>query len=121
MVRSVVLYLAMWFGMTNAGITYEDLLYDQYDDSYDSDGSDPWYDGDGNGSYDGGGNDGWYDGGGNDGWYDGDGNDGWYDGDGSGGYDYYNAVSYTHLDVYKRQGGTLPISKQGDLTSTCQE
>ena len=76
-----------------------------------------WYDGDGNGSYDGGGNDGWYDGGGNDGWYDGDGNDGWYDGDGSGGYDYYNdpydyfrdyydvqePVSYTHLDVYKRQ------------------
>ena len=62
MVLSVVLYLAMWFGMTNAGITYEDLLYDQYDDSYDSDGSDAWYDGDGNGSYDGGGNDGWYDG-----------------------------------------------------------
>ena len=103
MVLSVVLYLAMWFGMTNAGITYEDLLYDQYDDSYDSDGSDAWYDGDGNGSYDGGGNDGWYDGGGNDGWYDGDGNDGWYDGDGSGGYDYYNDPYDYFRDYYDVQ------------------
>lgn len=103
MVFSVVLYLAMWFGMTNAGITYEDLLYDQYDDSYDSDGSDAWYDGDGNGSYDGGGNDGWYDGGGNDGWYDGDGNDGWYDGDGSGGYDYYNDPYDYFRDYYDVQ------------------
>ena len=86
MVLSVVLYLAMWFGMTNAGITYEDLLYDQYDDSYD-----------------GGGNDGWYDGGGNDGWYDGDGNDGWYDGDGSGGYDYYNDPYDYFRDYYDVQ------------------
>ena len=112
MVLSVVLYLAMWFGMTNAGITYEDLLYDQYDDSYDSDGSDAWYDGDGNGSYDGGGNDGWYDDGGNDGWYDdggndgwydGGGNDGWYDGDGSGGYDYYNDPYDYFRDYYDVQ------------------
>ena len=85
MVLSVVLYLAMWFGMTNAGITYEDILYDQYDDSYDSDGSDAWYDGDGNGSYDGGGN------------------DGWYDGDGSGGYDYYNDPYDYFRDYYDVQ------------------
>ena len=85
MVFSVVLYLAMWFGMTNAGITYEDILYDQYDDSYDSDGSDAWYDGDGNGSYDGGGN------------------DGWYDGDGSGGYDYYNDPYDYFRDYYDVQ------------------
>ena len=71
--------------MTNAGITYEDLLYDQYDDSYDSDGSDAWYDGDGNGSYDGGGN------------------DGWYDGDGSGGYDYYNDPYDYFRDYYDVQ------------------
>ena len=103
MVLSVVLYLAMWFGMTNAGITYEDLLYDQYDDSYDSDGSDAWYDGDGNGSYDGGGNDGWYDDGGSDGWYDDGGNDGWYDGDGSGGYDYYNDPYDYFRDYYDVQ------------------
>ena len=90
--------------MTNAGITYEDLLYDQYEDIYESDGNDAWYGGGGNGSYDGGGSGGLYDDGGNDGWYDDGGNDGWYDGDGSGGYDYYNdPVSYTHLDVYKRQ------------------
>ena len=94
MVLSVVLYLAMWFGMTNAGITYEDLLYDQYDDSYDSDGSDAWYDGDGNGSYDGGGSDGWYDDGGN---------DGWYDGDGSGSYDYYNDPYDYFRDYYDVQ------------------
>ncbi len=86
MVLSVVLYLAMWFGVTNAGITYEDLLYDQYEDSYESDGNDAWYGGGGNGSYDGGGSGGSYDDGGNDGWYDDGGNDGWYDGDGSGGY-----------------------------------
>ena len=85
MLLSVVLYLAMWFGMTNAGITYEDILYDQYDDSYDSDGSDAWYDGDGNGSYDGGGN------------------DGWYDGDGSGGYDYYNDPYDYFRDYYDVQ------------------
>ena len=94
MVLSVVLYLAMWFGMTNAGITYEDLLYDQYEDSYESDGNDAWYGGGGNGSYDGGGSGGWYDDGGN---------DGWYDGDGSGGYDYYNDPYDYFRDYYDVQ------------------
>ena len=103
MVLSVVLYLAMWFGMTNAGITYEDLLYDQYEDSYESDGNDAWYGGGGNGSYDGGGSGGLYDDGGNDGWYDDGGNDGWYDGDGSGGYDYYNDPYDYFRDYYDVQ------------------
>ena len=94
MVLSVVLYLAMWFGMTNAGITYEDLLYDQYEDSYESDGNDAWYGGGGNGSYDGGGSGGLYDDGGN---------DGWYDGDGSGGYDYYNDPYDYFRDYYDVQ------------------
>ena len=94
MVLSVVLYLAMWFGMTNAVITYEDLLYDQYEDSYESDGNDAWYGGGGNGSYDGGGSGGLYDDGGN---------DGWYDGDGSGGYDYYNDPYDYFRDYYDVQ------------------
>ena len=85
MVFAVILYLAIGLGMADAGITYKDLLYDQYDDSYDGEGNDTWYDD------------------GSDGWYDGDGSDGWYDGNGSGGYDYYNDPYDYFRDYYDIQ------------------